>query len=66
MNGSRKVSPSFFEFEGPGKILEFEDMLYSFDSVHFLDLALRDLWLQYINFTLGQDRLVTATANAFH
>jgi len=51
------------EFQRLGKILEFEDALQSFDSIHFFDLPLRDLGMQQINFTISHGRLPSLTRN---
>ena len=35
------------------KVLELEDAFKPFDSIHFLDLPFRHLWVQFNNFGIG-------------
>jgi hypothetical protein len=52
------------EFESLGEVLELKDPLQPLDSINFLDLPLRDLRPESLNFALGQGRLASAAGHA--
>ena len=45
------------------EVFEFEDTLQTFDAVHFFDLPVQSLQMEFFNFSIGQGRLAATTGN---